>query len=143
MEYYKSNTNDKKLCPRCNLMLLRSEFYKDSSRSDGITAYCKKCKRGVNNDWRGRNPDKVNSNNIWWRREKQYGITQDQFRILIKNQNFQCDICLEEIDDSSHVDHDHETGKVRGILCRSCNQGLGFFKDSTGLLEKAIRYLLK
>jgi hypothetical protein len=39
------------------------------------------------------------------------------------------------------VDHNHSTGKVRGLLCNRCNKGLGFFKDSSELLNSAIRYL--
>lgn len=54
-------------------------------------------------------------------------------------QNNKCFICDEEA--KLVVDHDHSTGKVRGLLCSICNTGIGMFKDSTKNLEKAIEYL--
>jgi len=40
-----------------------------------------------------------------------------------------------------HVDHDHKTGKIRGLLCKRCNVGMGYFKDDPSILKKAVRYL--
>lgn len=78
-------------------------------------------------------------------RLKKFGITLDGYRNLLKLQGGKCAICGSEIGDSVgnrlYVDHDHETGKVRGLLCSRCNFGLGNFKDSVELLSKAIRYL--
>ena len=69
--------------------------------------------------------------------KKRYGINPEEYDKLIK----QCEICGEE--QSLAIDHDHTTKKFRGILCRNCNTGLGTFKDSTQLLQKAIKYLLQ
>ena len=74
-------------------------------------------------------------------RKYRHGITDEQFVILLNNQNYQCAICGDIITHASHLDHDHKTGKIRGILCPQCNHGLGQFKDSIFNLSKAIDYL--
>lgn len=75
---------------------------------------------------------------------RNYGLTWEGFQELIRDQDYRCAICPEPIasdDKNTHVDHDHNTGKVRGILCSNCNRGLGMFKDSVRLLAYAIVYL--
>lgn len=69
------------------------------------------------------------------------GITKANVVELLDDQEYCCAICGREIDLSSAVDHDHTTGKIRGMLCLSCNCGLGQFRDDIGLLAKAIFYL--
>jgi predicted nucleic acid-binding Zn ribbon protein len=60
---------------------------------------------------------------------------------------YKCEICGDGVSLTSgknkapHIDHDHTTGKVRGILCASCNKGIGMLKEDTSVLQKAIRYL--
>ena len=72
-----------------------------------------------------------------------YGITIDEFNKILKKQEGKCVICRTDKPNGRGfcVDHDHKTGKVRGILCHSCNTGIGSLKDSVELLEKAIKYL--
>lgn len=72
---------------------------------------------------------------------KDYGMTLSGFDDLLKSQGGVCAIC--RISDGDCVDHDHLTGKVRGILCLKCNSGLGMFRDSAPILETAIGYLKK
>jgi hypothetical protein len=74
-------------------------------------------------------------------RERRYGIDAKSVKQLLVLQNYRCMICTDYVDESSPVDHCHETGKVRGILCPLCNSGLGFFRDSELFLENAIVYL--
>lgn len=74
-------------------------------------------------------------------RKYRHGITDEQFVNMLNNQNYQCAICGDKITHSSHLDHDHKTGKIRGVLCPYCNHGLGEFKDSIFNLSKAIDYL--
>ena len=55
-----------------------------------------------------------------------------------------CEICNQTITESTcHIDHCHKTNKVRGLLCNTCNKGLGLFKDNIAALSKAILYLEK
>lgn len=79
-------------------------------------------------------------------RKSSYGITPAQFDAMITAQGNRCPICSIEFDGSprqQHVDHCHETGVVRGILCRDCNLGLGRFADNTANLQGAIEYLVR
>jgi hypothetical protein len=71
-----------------------------------------------------------------------YGIDKDKFIKLLNKQNNKCAICYFELDyTKSHIDHDHNTRQVRGILCQLCNKGLGQFKDNINSLKQAIKYL--
>ena len=75
------------------------------------------------------------------RRLAKYGITEDQHKEQLELQNYKCAICQCDIDISAPIDHCHTSLIVRGILCRECNVGLGFFKDQPELLLNAIKYL--
>jgi hypothetical protein len=69
-------------------------------------------------------------------------ITFEQYEELLKKQNNKCLICGEESKGRKlAVDHCHETGEVRGLLCGNCNQGLGLFKDDPELMQKAAEYV--
>ena len=69
----------------------------------------------------------------------------EQFQKIKDEQNESCAICNAKLKAGFmvHVDHDHKTGEVRGILCRWCNTGLGNFKDSIDNLKSAVKYLKK
>lgn len=78
--------------------------------------------------------------------KSRYGITYDDYQVLLNKQNWVCAICGGKTQQkngliSLNVDHDHVTGKVRGLLCFNCNTSLGKFKDDVNLLKKAINYL--
>ncbi len=88
-----------------------------------------------------------------WRLRYTFGVTLSDFKLLSEQQNGVCAIChrpetalrskgSDEIR-SLALDHDHVTGKVRGLLCQKCNKGLGFFEDSLDNLRVAIEYLNK
>lgn len=73
-----------------------------------------------------------------------YGLTQEQVDLLLVVQSGACAICSATEPGSNNgwcVDHDHETGVARGVLCHSCNVGLGFFRDSAVNLRRAAEYL--
>lgn len=84
-----------------------------------------------------------------------YGINNGQRKQLLDKQGNKCAICFKDIyfkgqtikgDDNTNaavLDHCHATMKIRGILCTSCNRGLGLFKDSPDILNSAIKYILK
>ena len=76
--------------------------------------------------------------------KRKYGITIGEFEKLLEEQSFRCAIC--RTDDwgrhnKPHIDHDHKTGRVRGLLCSRCNMGLGMFLDNPARLSSAIAYL--
>jgi Recombination endonuclease VII len=73
--------------------------------------------------------------------KSRYGILESDYNNMLIKQNKLCCICRQEKE--LCIDHDHKTGKIRGLLCRHCNSGLGLFKDDKGLLLEAIKYLLK
>ena len=73
-----------------------------------------------------------------------YGITPDDYNRMFVEQKGCCAICgthQQELKKKLAVDHDHETGKVRGLLCRSCNTGIGLLKENKEILLAAISYL--
>lgn len=78
-------------------------------------------------------------------RKSKWGLTPDQYDALLSAQDHKCPICggsLLEINPKyRHIDHNHTTGEIRGVLCHSCNMGIGCLKDSQELLQSAINYL--
>lgn len=116
------------------------------STSERDLAYKKK--------WRQRNPDyfksyyQKNKESIRARIRrnyflKQYGLTEDQLSEMFESQGGVCAICGKACDvlASLYVDHCHETGDVRGLLCQRCNTALGLLRDDIGVLARAFQYL--
>lgn len=107
--------------------------------------------------WSEQNPEKVKSARNAWRRDKRkalevhrrykYGITPDQTRELLQNQKNSCAICKKQFSIGKSgvlhfmVDHCHQYGYIRGLLCVSCNNGIGLFKDDPELLITASKYV--
>ncbi len=108
-----------------------------------------------------KNKDRFNAWRKDWQKEtnynkrynlKKFGLTLEQYNEMFKNQNGLCAICHKpevKIDLktglilSLAVDHNHITGKVRGLLCRNCNVGIGYLLDSSDILRNAALYLDK
>jgi hypothetical protein len=78
-----------------------------------------------------------------WKKNLQrlYGITEAQYNEMVKKQDGKCKICGATSRNRLNIDHCHKTGKVRGLLCWNCNIGIGYFKDSSNLLDIASKYL--
>lgn len=89
----------------------------------------------ANSVWRLKNKKKLRNKNLLY----YFGITLDQFNHILKQQNNKCAICSKE--NPTDLDHNHSTGKIRGILCRHCNTALGLFKENVQTIENAIGYL--
>lgn len=110
---------------------------------------CKRCVRASERR-RFRKPGSNARNKRWWKANQEYhqftrllvrhGLTLDQFHALAEQQDFGCAICA-ECEKPFNVDHDHVTGRVRGLLCGGCNRGLGQFSDDVDKLRKAVTYL--
>ena len=129
-----------KICTDCGEEKQLSEFHKDRSIKGGYKAKCKKCYRKAQKVWEDCNRDKRRK----YRLKAEYGISIEHYNMLLSSQKGQCAICGIAVCPTGKrlaVDHCHTTNKVRGLLCQSCNTGLGKFKDNISNLEKAIKYL--
>lgn len=108
-----------------------------------MNSSCSICIKENSENWKkkGNNRQHANLTRKVWR----YGITKEDYANLLEIQENKCAICRNEFTKTkhTHVDHCHTTGKVRGILCSSCNRGLGFFYDNIQSLKNAVNYLSK
>lgn len=77
----------------------------------------------------------------WARVYKLYGMTKQDVDSMLDKQSHKCAICESSLLASYHIDHCHNTGKVRGMLCSKCNQALGLLQESKSLFEKALAYI--
>lgn len=118
----------------------------------------RKMKNNLQNKWRSKNgvkirgyektyadkhPDKVQAKRER-RKLKVYGLTPEKYNLMLLSQGGICAIChLARGIRKLAVDHDHETGVVRGLLCQFCNTALGKFLDDIKILKRAIEYLEK
>lgn len=92
--------------------------------------------------WYQNNKDRVRDNQL----KRQFGISLEEYNKILDNQSGVCHLCGGGPDVKSKklaVDHDHETGKIRALLCRGCNVGIGNLKDDFNLLRKAADYIEK
>lgn len=90
--------------------------------------------------WLKNNPDKVKKNKRNQTLRK-YNLTEEEFSKKVIEQNNRCSICNSSFSTTPHIDHDHATGKVRGLLCKNCNLTLGFVNDNVQILSNMIEYL--
>lgn len=128
--------NGRKPCGKCKVVQPLTEFHKDMSMNHGLTSWCKTCKR----DYMAANADHISATRLI----KLYGVSRDEADRLRSIAN--CNICDSNLSAgwrSRAVDHCHSTGKVRGVLCKRCNLGLGYFLDDPTRLQGAIDYLKK
>ncbi|MGH8601525.1 MAG: endonuclease VII domain-containing protein [Gammaproteobacteria bacterium] len=126
-----------KRCPKCATVKNFSEFY---GREDRLEAHCKACCQAYYRTDKG----KENSNRHGL---KKFGLTVAEYESLLKSQGGVCAICkrLPQLANRRTkrlgVDHEHSSGRIRGLLCDDCNISLGKFKDNVVLLLNAIHYL--
>ncbi len=128
-------------CTLCKHIKEYSEFNNDKHTPSGKTRRCNECIKMIH----GRSEMKEKA---YFRLIKnQYGLSEEDYIKMYNNQNGKCYICNSE---NGHlrterlfIDHNHNTGKVRGLLCVKCNTGLGMFIDNISNLKKAIKYLKK
>ena len=124
-------------CPSCGESDI-AKFYTDKNgkRTNKICRECHKlaCKKR----WHARP-----ALDRWASRNYKYGVTKQYLIELYESQNGMCAICGErpETERGLHVDHCHDTGRVRGLLCHGCNTGIGALRESPEIFTKALSYL--
>ena len=121
-------------CPDCDAIKPLEDFPRSKAGRGGFGSYCKPC----HNDLGKASLARCSGSREYYLRRR-YGIGQAEFDAMLWQQGGVCAIC--RTPGPQHVDHDHRTGEVRGILCFNCNGGLGQFRDDPGYLAGAITYL--
>lgn len=115
-------------------------FYRSAATKDGLQNECKKCTK----DRHSEPKNKARRREYAWavKLREEFGMSTEDYWEMFDRQGGRCAICRAVPDwKRLAVDHDHETGEVRGLLCNSCNCGLGFFKDDPHLVAQALMYL--
>jgi hypothetical protein len=138
------------ICTKCGELKNPDEFYHTRRKANKHQLHrageCKVCSLKDRKKHYTENRDKI----LAHKRFSNYGISKDEYFQMLDNQDGVCAICKREErtrDSSSNnlrslaVDHCHDTGNVRGLLCRACNLALGFFEDNPKFLTTAIQYL--
>lgn len=138
-----------KTCVLCKINKSILEFpSRGGAQKHLFDSRCKECKKVENSTWRKNNEDKVSAyrEKDKWNLKKRCSrrnITEHQFLNTLEEQKYSCRICETKISiEDSAIDHNHETGEFRGILCKTCNRALGLFRDSPKILENALDYLM-
>jgi hypothetical protein len=126
-----------KRCPRCGRTLPIDRFTKNASTKSGLGSYCLDCHKEVTRE----NRKKKHGSSRNYLAKYRYGIDAGAVDGLISEQGLFCPIC--KIQPPEHIDHDHVSGVVRGVLCFNCNGALGRFEDDLVRLGLAIEYLAR
>ncbi|WP_155057541.1 endonuclease VII domain-containing protein [Streptomyces blattellae] len=113
-----------KLCRSCGEIKPHSEWHRNATASDGLATCCRTCKA-----------DRGRQGHL----KRQYGLTVTECDEMIASQMGLCVICLKA--PAVHVDHCHETGRVRGVLCFNCNSAIGKLGDDPDAVRRAAAYL--
>lgn len=137
-----------KFCGETDSTKFRSYFEKRSQTVKHEKSRCAKCHdRESHKNYvikHGASKTKMNPKSARnYHLKNKYGLDLEEYSLMLKSQNYKCVICKSVLEDSRNwpVDHDHQTGKVRSILCYRCNTLLGQANDSIEILRAAIVYL--
>lgn len=129
-----------KWCYRCKQWLLLPQFFKDKTRGDGLQSICRGCGKVRRDSYYAAHVEEKREYEL----KRRYTLSQEDYDGLFVSQGGVCAICDSPPNSKAlHVDHNHATGKVRGLLCDKCNRGLGYFNDNPNFLRIATRYLEK
>ena len=127
-----------KTCNKCGENKPTTEFHRNASSKDGYKSQCKVCAKAGKKVFYSKEYHR-NKDLIW-----KYGITLEDYNEMLEEQDHCCAICgihEEHCNKKLAVDHNHDTGKVRALLCHHCNTGLGYFKENIKFLNNAIQYV--
>lgn len=124
-----------RICNLCGVEKSVTEFYKQSKNSMHYRGRCKSCDRLTKTN----DPEYKRA----WKLRTKYGINPEQFDEMLEAQNGVCAICKKECPSGTRlsVDHDHETGQVRALLCKNCNLVIGYAHENVEILLDAVDYL--
>jgi hypothetical protein len=132
-----------KHCTGCLVDKPLSEFYQN--KRDGVyVAQCRDCERAYHRRYAAEHPPPDG-----YHRKKQlerdYGLTPEDVARMVDEQGGLCAGCAESLGEGKrrHVDHDHATGRVRGVLCQNCNMAVGLLHDNAATLRRLSEYLLR
>lgn len=133
-----------KACTNCGRVKSIEEFARKKIAADGRHSWCNSCKRLALNERRAR--DRLTPEGR--RKQRAAGLRQwhdmtiQEFDVMWAAQGGLCKACGEPLmDGKDHVDHDHKTGRIRGILCDACNRGLGYIRESASRAEGLAQYI--
>lgn len=122
-----------KKCYRCQEDKPLEAFAKNKAKPDGLQERCKDCCKShyYNSGYTNRQRELA--------LKKKYGMTLLDYDLMVDEQGGQCAICRAE--EKLYVDHNHDTGKIRGLLCNTCNRAIGLLKDDSLTIYKAAEYV--
>lgn len=124
------------LCKGCSIEYEENNFY--LNKTGYYHPFCKSCNTIRTREWRRNNTEKHYLNKL----KEKFKLTKEDYFILVEKQGYVCAICnQEESNRRLSVDHCHDTGKIRGLLCRSCNLAIGYFNDDVDVMKQAIIYI--
>ena len=122
-------------CPRCGETKPAAQFPRNRSTRSGLATYCKPCHAEITR----KNIKRLYGGGRQFHLKRRYGLSEQDVESMKLRQDGRCAIC--KVAEPSHVDHDHKTSQVRGLLCFNCNRALGYFEDDLERLAVAAVYL--
>jgi hypothetical protein len=135
-----------KLCTACGVTKPIDQYNKRAASKDGLNGWCRPCVNAKSLAWYRGNRERVKKNHREYMLRSQYGIGEAEFQRLLKLQGSKCALCPVTFSTEGSrrnlcVDHDHDTGQVRGLLCARCNTSIGQLGDSAEGLRRALAYV--
>ena len=138
-----------KVCTLCGESKPNEQFHFTVSERGYRASRCKPCareyERARNRELKRKNPEEYKRTRQRYMRKTRYGMAHSDYEELLLEQDGVCAICRrgDGTGQDLEVDHCHKTGLVRGLLCTSCNNALGMFRDDTRILLRARQYLAR
>lgn len=137
------NAVHEKKCSNCGGVEPLDAFHKRSGGLLGRIGVCKECSNARVRAYNRANPEKIRGINRKNKMFRNYGLTPEGYAQILSNQNQSCDVCGEVFSKTPHIDHNHKTGNVRGLLCVGCNIAAGSLRDDPARAMNLAAYLIK
>ncbi|WP_405748329.1 endonuclease VII domain-containing protein [Streptomyces canus] len=134
------------MCNACGIEKPLDQYNKRAASKDGLNGWCRPCVNAKSTAWYHNNRERARKNHREWNLRSQYGISEADFLNLLEVQGGKCALCpvvfsTEGPRRNLCVDHDHDTGLVRGLLCARCNTSIGQLGDNAEGLRRALAYV--